>query len=268
MLPTLLQIGPISISSYGTCLAIGLLFFAFLVWYSARDRGVEDEKILDNVIVVVTLAAIGARIFFVLTHWSIFSPNLLRIFLAWKFPGLSFWGALLTALAGFYFFSRKQKLDRGLLFDCYGTAIPVAVIFTSLAAFLDGTIIGKVTTSLPWGMPSVGEAGLRHPVALYALVLGLVFAVSIIFLRRTQKRKSIARSFVGWVSLLELGLTQFVLALVREDLLYLGPVAVQYALSMILIIWPLGPLFILLNGPVLTRQIVAQIQKSQKAKKT
>lgn len=257
MMPTLLQIGPLSISSFGTALAVGLVLFSFLVWHSARDRGVADEKILDNIIVVVCLGLIGSRLAYVATHWQLFAPNLLRIFVVWKFPGLSLWGALLFGLAGFFLFTRRQKLDRAIMFDSYGTAMPVAVVLISLGVFLDGSVVGRETMS-GFGLPAVGVTGSRHPVAIYGAVLGLLLFIIIILLRNFAKKKGIPRSFIGWSAILGLGLILFVLALYRVDLLYLGPVPVDFGLCVILIVWSIAPLFVLLKAPALFKLITSK----------
>ncbi len=85
MFPTLLKLGQLSLSAYGVGVALALACGAFMVWRTARDRGIPDEKILDNGVVTTVMTILGARLLFVLTHFGLFTPNLLRSFLVWKF---------------------------------------------------------------------------------------------------------------------------------------------------------------------------------------
>ncbi len=247
MLPTIFSIGSIPIASYGLCLALGFIGATFIIWKYCRDAGITEEYIFDNVLVVTIMAFIGARLFFMLTHWPLFTSNLLRGLVLWRFPGFSFWGGLLFGLSSLYFYTRYQKLSLPILADSYGKSYPVALFFGSLAVFLDGTVSGKPTN---WfiGMQTIGSVAKVHPVGLYGVALAVAGAVCIIIVVRKFSRGDIPKGVFAWGMLSFIGLTQLLLAFARRDLLYWQGFCLDYIIATILFIMPLVPLFRLLNG--------------------
>ena len=80
-------------------LLISILLAAFLTWKQARTRGLSEEKIFDIFLLTLFFSLIGARIGYVLTHWSVFSEDFSRIFLLLRYPGLSFPAGLIAGVA-------------------------------------------------------------------------------------------------------------------------------------------------------------------------
>jgi phosphatidylglycerol:prolipoprotein diacylglycerol transferase len=250
MFPTLISLGSVSLTSFGVVTMVALILGAFVVWWTARDRGVPDEKIFDLILVTGALALIGARLVFVITHWDLFSPNLLRVFLIWKFPGLSAWGAVLATFGVATLFAGRLKLSPALIFDCFGLSFPAVLLFESLAVFLDGSIVGSETTALV-GLPVIGFPGLRHPIGLYAVALALVSGVIIYILQLAITKKKLKRGIVGWTALTSFALTQFILAFFRSDLLYFAGFAVELYGGAAVALATLVPIAILLDVPKL-----------------
>lgn len=258
MIPQILNFGFIKIYSFGMCLALGFIFFVFLFWRSCRDKGIEDEEIFDNILFVSMVSFIGARLGYVFAHGNLFYQNILRIFLLWKIPGLSIWGALVSGFLAFIFYTKKQKISTILFLDSYGKAIPAAMIAIFLGVFLDGSSLGKLTR-LPWGMPAVSEVGKRHPVALYGLFLSLILIILLVFL---EKKFSIrlARGTIGYVSLSFIGLTLFILAFFQENLLYWEGISIDGMVALMLFLAPLLGLMLIYFDPDYIQKIKNKIQ--------
>lgn len=232
-MPLLIKIGPLELSSFGVALMLAFLFGAFQTWKVARDRGLLDEKILDNLIVVGLLSFIGSRFWFVLTHWDIFSPNLLRIVILWKFPGFALWGALLFGIVSFIIYTRHQKLPLAVMFDAYGSALPIISFFISLGVLLDGSILGKETNWII-GILAVGAVGKHQPTAAYAAFLAVILAVSALFLRSRAHTHAWSKGSIGWFVLSGFGCIQLLLAFTRADLLYFEGIPIEVVLDLLL----------------------------------
>lgn len=229
-------------------MGLGFIFAAFVVWRLCRDRGLSDEKVLDTVVATTAFSLIGGRIAFVISHWSLFSPQILRIFVVWRFPGLSVWGAIIFGLLGFVLVTKSHKLPFGVMFDSLGRSLPILLFFISIAIYLDGTIVGKPST-LPWSVPIAGNQGRHHPIGLYGIGLAVVNFICLWLLEHYLKRKGIKLPGAsGWMAFLLLGLSLLLLAILRTDLLYLGGVAVEIALSVIVIFTAAVPTSYLLGG--------------------
>lgn len=261
MYPTLLSLGSVSLSSYGVCFFLAFIFFAFSIWKHLRDAGVSDEKIFDNIIVVSTSALIGARIFFVLTHFATFSKNILSVFLLWSYPGLSFWGALVLGLIIFVFYAQKQKLPVGLLADGYARAFPLGMIFVSLGVLLDGSTVGRLTTWFT-ALPDVGEVGVRHPIGLYGAILATLCLLFMSIIDWQIPKKTIPKGYVALVILSFIGFSQIILAFFRDDLLYWQSLPVEYLFSGIVFIIPLGVLLIKIEIVRKIRVLFTSIKKT------
>jgi prolipoprotein diacylglyceryltransferase len=255
--------GGMSVSSLGIFLAAGFIAGSFLVWRYLRDSGTQDEKIFDNIIVVAIVTLLGARAGFVLLHWSIFAPHPLFMFLLWSYPGLSFWGALVSALLVIFLYSKKQKLPFSLIADSYGRALPTFMFFLSLALFLDGTVTGKETTWIT-ALPAVGVLGKRHPVALYGVILAFIAQIAVIFLDRELPRRQVPRGFYSLIMLSYTGFVLLILAFTRADLLYLRGISLDHVFATIVWIVPFIPIFLLLNGPARLEKLVIKIKNSRK----
>jgi prolipoprotein diacylglyceryltransferase len=247
MLPTLIKFGSTTISAFGIFAALAFIFTAYVVWKICRDRGIADEKIIDHLIVTSFTALTGARFVFVLSHWSLFSPNILRILLIWRIPGFSAWGALFVGLAILYLYALKLKLSPGLMLDAYGLAFPIVLFFLSCGLLLDGSLIGRETDLLS-GFGFMEEVLKRHPVGLYGLILSLIIGLLAINIGKLVSRKYLPAGSCGLLILSSFGIFELLLAMVRADLLYFRGISVDHILATVLIISPWGPLFVKLNG--------------------
>lgn len=187
MYPTLLSIGPFHISSFLVFIAVSWVVFSFLFWRELRNQAITEEHIYQLMFYGTLAAFIGARLGFVATHWELFSGNLwIRIFTLWIQPGLSFYGGFLGGGAVMLAMSRQFAIRRSLFLDAFTIGFSSAFTWGALAAFLDGSIIGK-TTTLPVGIGIKGYDGVRHPVALYEMFAVFLILVVLYAVRRFKK---------------------------------------------------------------------------------
>lgn len=174
MIPVLFSIGNIAVSSFGVFLALGFLVGVFLIWRLSRAWDLDEEQILDITLVTFLGGLIGARIYFVLNNFQFFSQNILGIILVHKFPGFSFWGAILGSWLTLFFFTRKRREDFLQLGDIAAVGFLGGLIFSSLGCFLGGCDLG-IKSNLPFAVEMVGVLGKRFPTqAVEASLLLLV----------------------------------------------------------------------------------------------
>jgi phosphatidylglycerol:prolipoprotein diacylglycerol transferase len=248
MFPTILSIGPLTISSFGVFMALAFVVMIYLVWRHLREFSLSDGQIFDHVLLVVATALAGARLWFVLTHHDIFGKNILFPFMIWKFPGFSFWGGFLIGVPALYVFGKLLKLPIITLLDSYAASFPFAMLLGSVAVFLDGTVVGKETTGAI-GMTIAGQVGKHHPVGLYSTLLAAIACVVVVVVLKKISLKRLPPSSLWWGMLSFIGFSQLLLAFVSRDLLYFKTVPVEYVLGTILGVSPLVPLFQLAEGP-------------------
>ena len=84
---------------------------------------------------------------------------------------MSFHGALIGIILGTYLFSIKRKIPTFFLLDIIACVSPIGLFFGRIANFINGELVGKIT-SVSWGVifPTI-DAMPRHPSQLYEAFL-------------------------------------------------------------------------------------------------
>ena len=110
MFPRLLELGPITLHSYGLLLALAFLSATALLAYLGEKDGMNRTRAWDLGFVVILSALIGAKLLMVLTNWDYYTSNPQR-FLSLEFwqAGGAYFGGLIGATLGSYLFIRRDS---------------------------------------------------------------------------------------------------------------------------------------------------------------
>lgn len=205
MLPVLFSFGTIPVSSYGIFLVLGFLLGVFLVWRLARAWDMDEEKVLDLTLLTLIGGLAGARIYFVLENFQVFSQQLFWILAFYKYPGFSFWGGIIGGALTLYFFSKKKRDSFLQLLDIASVGLVGALVLSDLGCFLGGCAVG-IASNLFFSVNMVGELGKRFPVQILEGIL-LLFALSRLWSSAThfhQRGKILSLSLIyfGGIKLL------------------------------------------------------------------
>lgn len=212
MQPVLFNVGPLSISSFGFFLALAFVTAVFLAWRLARAYDLSQEQVLDLSILSFFGGIIGARLYFVIFHWSAFGGDLGKIVLINRYPGLSFWGGLLGGSLIFWLLIKRTKINFWQAADFAAVAFWGGTVFGNIGCFLGGCAFGAVS-NLPIATAVVGLIGKRFPVAVVeSLLLLLTFG----YLWKQVVRFHFAGKILS-VSLILLGIVKFMTEFFRGD---------------------------------------------------
>lgn len=209
----LFSVGEVTIYSYGVFLALGFVVATMVAraWYRERYR--NPDIILDFVLVAVIGGIVGARLFYVIGHWSDFSGNPGKV-LSLNMEGLVFYGGLVLGLALTIVVGYLKKVRFWDTMDLAGVCVPVALALGRIGCLLNGCCYGK-PTGLPWGITyplSSGILGARHPTQVYELVLDLA-----LFGFLWWKKDAFAREGTAfWVFVMGYGAIRFSVEFFRE----------------------------------------------------
>ena len=191
--PVIFSLGLISIRWYSLAYVFGILIGW---WYgkkliSNKSQLLKEKfnlKNFDDLITYIVISIIiGGRLGYVVFYnIEYYYSNPVDIFKIWE-GGMSFHGALIGIILGTYIFSIRRKIETLFLLDVIACVSPIGIFFGRIANFINGELVGKVS-SVPWGVvfPSLDLAP-RHPSQLYEAVLeGLILFVilNIIFLKK------------------------------------------------------------------------------------
>ena len=97
---------------------VSFIIGLFLVWKQAKERLFDEETVFDLVFISTGSAVFGARIMYIVLHWSSFGFSPLQWILIALYPGMSLASALAFFLLSYWYFAKRRKADaRWQLFD-------------------------------------------------------------------------------------------------------------------------------------------------------
>jgi phosphatidylglycerol:prolipoprotein diacylglycerol transferase len=208
MYPRLLELGPITVYTYGVLLAAAYLLGLKFAMMRAKARGLDSVRVLDLGIYIIISALIGAN------------P---RELLTLARSGGVFYGGLIVAVVVALWYIRRAGLPLWTTCDVFAPGIALGHAVGRFGCFFAGCCYGKPTT-LPWGIvfkdpfaaANVGTPlGVHlHPTQLYEagaelLILGLLLA--------TEKK---GKPFAGrtfWLYILLYAISRFAIEFFRGD---------------------------------------------------
>jgi phosphatidylglycerol:prolipoprotein diacylglycerol transferase len=221
MFPILFQKGSVTLYFYGVMIAIAFLLVLFLARRRATSFGFRPEFISDFCFYVLLAGIAGARLFYVLEHYSYYQEHLLEIPMLFK-GGLVFYGGLITALLTSVVLLKKHEYDWRIFADFFIPYLPLGHALGRVGCFMNGCCYGVTTL---WGM---------HPVQLYEAILNLAICMFLLFLRH---RKLKPKGALLPIYMLMYGIGRFVLEFFRGDTVLLwGPLRVSQGVSALFII--------------------------------
>src|SRR4029077_12076947 len=75
MYPRLLELGPITVYTYGVLLAAAYLLGLKLAMVRAKSRGLDEARVLDLGIYIIISALIGAKLLLLVTDYQTFKND-------------------------------------------------------------------------------------------------------------------------------------------------------------------------------------------------
>ncbi len=224
MYPKLIDIGPLTIHTYGLLLVTAYLVAIALAAHLAEKNGIPRAYAWDLGFVVIISALIGAKLLMVLSELGTYlrEPSLLLSIEFWRAGGV-FYGGLLGAIVGSALYAWKHpKLPFWLMADAAAPAIALGQSIGRLGCFAAGCDYGR-PAQVPWAVTFTSvyaseRTGVPlniplHPAQLYESFATLVIFGFLLFLHRRKR-------FPGQVFILYLityGIARFVLEFFRGD---------------------------------------------------
>jgi phosphatidylglycerol---prolipoprotein diacylglyceryl transferase len=140
-------LGPIPIRSYGLMMMIGFLVAIHLASRRARKCGADEETVVNLGLLSLISGIIGARVFYVIHHWSQFAIQDNPIFAAFNLTagGLEFYGGFLTAVAAVIIYMWAKGRSMRWYLDILVPSVMIGLAFGRVGCLLNGCCWGKPT---------------------------------------------------------------------------------------------------------------------------
>lgn len=224
MFPKLVELGPITLHSYGLLLALAFLAALSATARLARKDSIPSNRIWDIGFIIVFSSIVGSKLLLLVTEPGSYLANPSRLLTLefWQAAGV-FYGGLAGALLGSALYTwRHPDLPFWRLTDSAAPAIALGQSIGRLGCFSAGCCWGQ-PSDLPWAITFTSEYANRnvgvplhvplHPSQLYESAAALLLCLGLIFVHRR-------RQFVGQVFFLYLlayPILRFLLEFFRGD---------------------------------------------------
>lgn len=163
---------------------------------------------------------IGGRLGYILFYnLPYYIQNPVRILTVWE-GGMSFHGGLIGSVIVAYFFCRKHKINFLKMADIVVIPSALALMFTRLANFINGELIGRVIENpyCKWLGVDFGDGLIRYPSQLFQSASALIlFLILILIFGRNPKKGVLLFSYLGLY-----GLFRFITEFYREPDVQIG----------------------------------------------
>ena len=185
-------------------------------------KSINTEQ-FDNLITYLIIGVIvGGRLGYVIFYnFQFFVSNPFEIIKIWK-GGMSFHGGLFGVIVAIAIFSKIVKNNFFKFSDIVCCVAPIGIFLGRVANFINGELVGKVTT-VPWAIIfSTGENLGRHPSQIYEAILeGLVLFFIINFLA-LYKKKLFDTGYISGIFLILYSILRIISEIFREPDIHIG----------------------------------------------
>lgn len=234
--PTI-SFGLFSIRWYGIILALSILLGYSLAVKNSWRFGIDKKEIEDLAFWLVIVGLVGARVYYVLTNFSLFSSDLSEVYKIWH-GGLSIYGAVLANLIFILFYSRRKAYLTSQLLDLLALSLPLAQALGRVGNFFNQEAFGS-PTGLPWKMyvtpqfrpAQFSQFAFFHPTFLYEAL----WNVAVFFLLKKLLAK-VKTGVLFTTYLLTYSLGRFFIEGLRVDSSFIFGVRIDQAVALILMI--------------------------------
>lgn len=188
------QIGPVVFHWYGVLVVIAIVAGLIVTLVAARWRGQDTDTVYNLTLIGVPAGIIGARLFYVVAHWSLYGANLPEVF-AIEHGGLAFSGALLGAVAACGAYLLWTRRDFWQWADICTPGLLVGQAIGWVASFINQETFGYPTASR-WGIyidynlrpPGYEAYDYFTPVVVYEFFWDVVTLTLVLIVARLCRR--------------------------------------------------------------------------------
>lgn len=222
MYPRLVELGPVTIYTYGVLLAAAYLIGLKLALVRAGRRGLDGNRILDLGIYLIVSALVGAKLLLLVVDFSYFRANP-RELLSLVRAGGVFYGGFLLALAVGLWYVRRHRLPVWEVGDAFAPGIALGHAIGRIGCLMAGCCYGRPTT-LPWAITftdplAAANVGTPldvplHPTQLYEAA-GELAILAVLLTSERRWRPAPGRLF--WLYVFLYALVRFVVEFYRGD---------------------------------------------------
>jgi phosphatidylglycerol:prolipoprotein diacylglycerol transferase len=221
--PKILDLGPITIHTYGLLLAAAFIAAIWVTSRNAQKEGINPDQTWNLGLVVIFSALVGAKILLLISDFDYYSHNLREIFsLSTLRSAGVYYGGLLLALAAAFWYLAKKRLPAWKIADLAAPGIALGQAIGRLGCLSAGCCYGK-PTHVPWAITFTNQyaydnVGVTlntplHPTQIYESLA--TFALFLYLTWRLSRKHLTGQILLEYLALY--ALLRFVIEFFRND---------------------------------------------------
>jgi phosphatidylglycerol:prolipoprotein diacylglycerol transferase len=190
MIPTLLELGPIPVRSFGLMIALALFAGALRLSRSFSRYGIDPTLAERYVTAGGISGLVGARLWHIGENWSVYQHDLFSALIA--SAGFTFYGGFIIATVCVYIMARRDGTDIAKLCDALGPCLALGYAVGRLGCQLSGDGDYGMATAGFWGMSySTGvvptlPGELVYPTPLFESAAAFVVLWALSYVEKSQ----------------------------------------------------------------------------------
>ncbi len=233
---------------YSVLIVTGILAALLLCTREEKRLGLPGDTVIDLALLTIPLGVIGARVYYVIFAWEMFSGNPLSVLYIWQ-GGLAIYGGVIGGVLAVLLFSWRRKMNPLRLIDMIVPTLALAQSIGRWGNYFNMEAYGAVITNPAWQffpagvLIPEGDGYVWHMATFFYESMWnlLVFCVLWFIVRRRKRRHGVVAL---WYALLY-GTGRFFIEGLRTDSLMSGTLRVSQLLSLILAVSSVATLLVL-----------------------
>lgn len=231
---TALVLSGVSIHWYALLIVTGVLLGILIAMKREKRLGLPADTTIDLALAGIPAAIIGARAYFVAFSWDQFAGQpWWKVFAVWE-GGIAIYGAILGGLLAGGIYAARKKLPFLKLADLAAPSFAIGQAIGRWGNFVNREAHGALVQNPALQFfPAAVEIGgsWYYATFFYESIWCLLITAALLTAERKHINKRSGDLFFGYVFLY--ALERAVVEGMRTDSLYLGPVRVSQALSLL-----------------------------------
>jgi phosphatidylglycerol:prolipoprotein diacylglycerol transferase len=208
MYPKILEIGQITIHTYGLLLAAAFIAGIWITSWNARKKGMNGDSIWNMGLLVIFSALVGSKIILFFSDYGYYSQHLREIFSLSTLRSTGvYYGGLLLALGSAFFYIRKRRMPLWATADVVVPGVALGQAIARVGCLSAGCCYGRFST-LPWSITFTSQYANEnvgvplniplHPTQIYEAVADLFIFIFLMWrLARKHTTGQILLEYLG-----------------------------------------------------------------------
>ena len=237
----------LSLYWYGTIIAVGFLLAYLYVNKRSKEFGLTPDNIIDVLIWAVPSAIVGARLYYVIFNFSLYTDNFWDIFKI-RDGGLAIYGGIIGAVIAVFIFSHVKKLPVGAFLDLGAFGLLIGQAIGRWGNFMNREAFGRETDVFcRMGLTdSSGNTIYVHPTFLYESLWNLLGLLILHIVSKKMKRNYDGKIFVMYIAWYGFG--RMMIEGLRTDSLYLFDTGLRVSQLLAGLSFVAALVFLAING--------------------